>query len=215
MGKRGYACHDLMKALVLTPAPLHDTPMSAPRSRDDQGSREQEILAAAAVLFSQNGYSGTTVRDIGQRVGLLGGSLYHYIRSKEALFVKLHERALQEAEDRIRAALQGIDDPWLRLATACRTLLDIQLDPQSLTMPLMNDFRAVPPDVRAQLIVKRDAFEQLFKGLVIDLPLTDDVDRDVYRLLLLTLLNNSSIWFRPGKRTVDEIAGQIMLLFQR
>jgi AcrR family transcriptional regulator len=189
--------------------------MSAPRSREDQSSREQEILAAAAVLFSQNGYSGTTVRDIGQRVGLLGGSLYHYIRSKEALFVKLHERALQEAEDRIRAALVGVDDPWLRLATACRTLLDIQLDPQSLTMPLMNDFRAVPPEVRAQLIVKRDAFEHLFKTLVADLPLAENIDRDVYRLLLLTLLNNSSIWFRPGKRSVEEIAEQILLLFLR
>ncbi|MET0241270.1 MAG: TetR/AcrR family transcriptional regulator [Sphingobium sp.] len=189
--------------------------MNAPRSRDDQSSREQEILTAAAALFAQNGYSGTTVRDIGQRVGLLGGSLYHYIRSKEALFVKLHERALQEAEDRIRAALDGVEDPWLRLATACRTLLDIQLDPQSLTMPLMNDFRAVPPDVRAQLIVKRDGFEQLFKALVADLTLADDIDRGVYRLLLLTLLNNSSLWFRPGKLTVEEIARQIMLLFVR
>ncbi|MET0363349.1 MAG: TetR/AcrR family transcriptional regulator, partial [Sphingobium sp.] len=155
--------------------------MTAPRSRDDISGREQEILAAAALLFSQKGYSATTVRDIGQQVGLLGGSLYHYIRSKEALFVRLHERALQEAEDRIRSALDGVTDPWGRLATACHSLLEIQLDPQSLTMPLMNDFRAVPPDVREQLIVKRDAFEQLFRQLIADLPLDAGIDRTIYR----------------------------------
>ncbi|MFT3965051.1 MAG: TetR/AcrR family transcriptional regulator [Sphingobium sp.] len=188
--------------------------MSASRSRDETPGREQEILAAAAALFSQKGYSATTVRDIGQRVGLLGGSLYHYIRSKEALFVKLHEMALQKAEDRIRADLDGVADPWARVATACRTLLEIQLDPHSLTMPLMNDFRAVPPDVREQLIVKRDGFEQLFKQLVADLPLPEEVDRGVYRLLLLTILNNSSLWFRPGKLSVEEVAAQIMTLFR-
>lgn len=189
--------------------------MTPSRSRDEQPGREQEILAAAAALFAQKGYAATTVRDIGQRVGLLGGSLYHYIRSKEALFVKLHERALQEAEDRIRAALAGATDPWDRLAIACKTLLEIQLDPQSLTMPLMNDFRAVPPEVRDQLIVRRDGFEDLFRQLVDALPLDTGTDRGVYRLLLLTLLNNSSLWFRPGKLSVEAVSEQIMRLFRR
>jgi AcrR family transcriptional regulator len=189
--------------------------MAGSRTRNDQSSREQEILASAAAIFAEKGYRATTMRDIGQRVGLLGGSLYHYIRSKEALFVKLHERALQEAEDRIRAALDGVSGPWERLAVACRTLLAIQLDPQSLTMPLMNDFRAVPADVRAQLIVKRDDFEQLFKQLVADLPLDCAIDRGVYRLSLLTLINNCSLWFRPGKLAVDDLAVQILQLFRR
>lgn len=189
--------------------------MSASRSRDEKPGREQEILAAAAMLFAQKGYSATTVRDIGQHVGLLGGSLYHYIRSKEALFVKLHETALQAAEDKIRAALEGLVDPWERLSAACRTLLEIQLAPDSLTMPLMNDFRAVPSDVRQQLIVKRDSFEMVFKKLVADLPLEDGIDPGVYRLLLLTLLNNSSLWFRSDKLTVSEVSAQIMTLFRR
>ncbi|MGG2334372.1 hypothetical protein, partial [Salmonella enterica] len=75
------------------------------------------------------------------------------------------------AEQRIRAAIAGLTDPAARLATACRTLLAIQLDPTSLTMPLMNDFRAVPEAVRVQLVERRDRFEALFGDLVAAIPL--------------------------------------------
>ena len=73
--------------------------------------RHRDILEAAAGLFAERGYAATSVRDIGERVGLLGGSLYHYIKSKEALFVRIHDMALQVAEDRIRAAIAGVADP--------------------------------------------------------------------------------------------------------
>ncbi|WP_232492376.1 TetR/AcrR family transcriptional regulator [Novosphingobium kaempferiae] len=176
-------------------------------------TREEEVLAAAAGLFAERGYAATSMRDIGERVGLLGGSLYHYIKSKDALFVRIHDRALQAAEDRIRAAITGIDDPALRLATACRVLLAIQLDPASLTMPLMHDFRAVPEVVRAQLVERRDAFERLFVDLVEAAPPPAGVDPAIYRILLLTTLNSASDWYRPGRLTLDQVAEQILRVY--
>src|SRR6476660_6492476 len=58
--------------------------------------REEEILSAAARIFREKGYHGTSVRDIAESVGLLKGSLYHYIRSKEELLARLFEGALEE-----------------------------------------------------------------------------------------------------------------------
>ena len=63
----------------------------------DLSERHRDILEAAATLFAERGYAATSVRDIGEKVGLLGGSLYHYIKSKEALFVRIHDMALQVA----------------------------------------------------------------------------------------------------------------------
>jgi len=175
--------------------------------------REEEVLAAAAALFAARGFAATSIRDIGERVGLLGGSLYHYIKSKDALFIRIHDRALQSAEDRIHAAIAGLEDPSQALATACRVLLEIQLDPASLTMPLMNDFRAVPESVRVQLVERRDAFEQVFADLVEAAPLPAGVDRVVYRILLLTTLNTASTWYRPGRLSLDEVARQILRVY--
>src|SRR5262245_5537047 len=121
--------------------------------KDEINDRHREILEAAATLFAERGYAATSVRDIGERVGLLGGSLYYYIKSKEALFVKVHDTALQVAENRLCAAIAKTKGPWERLTVACVTMLEIQLDPNSLTMPLMNDFQSVPMEVRQKLVM--------------------------------------------------------------
>lgn len=180
----------------------------------ETSERYQEILEAAAALFAERGYAATSVRDIGERVGLLGGSLYHYIKSKEALFVKIHDTALEVAAERVRQAIDGLCDPWEKLEAACVRMLEIQLDPHSLTMPLMNDFQSTPLEVRERLVARRDIFEKIFRDLVDELPLDPAIDRGVYRLLLLTLLNNISGWYRQGGMTPAEIGRQIMLVFR-
>jgi len=177
-------------------------------------SREEKILTAAAALFAERGYAATSIRDIGEKVGLLGGSLYHYIKSKDALFIRVHDDALRGAEGAIRSAIAPITDPARRLETACRVLIAIQLDPASLTLPLMNDFRAVPATVRAKLIERRDAFETLFAQLVEAAPLPAHIDRALYRILLLTTINSAGNWYRPGRLSLDEVTRQILAIYQ-
>lgn len=47
----------------------------------------QKLLESARVLFSENGYKGTSVRSINRRVGLADGILYHYFPGgKKELF---------------------------------------------------------------------------------------------------------------------------------
>jgi AcrR family transcriptional regulator len=181
---------------------------------EEVSDRYRDILEAAAALFAERGYLGASIRDIGERVGLLGGSLYHHIKSKEALFIRIHDLALDAAAERIMAAADQHSDPWRRLEAACVTMLEVQLDPRSITMPLMNDFRSVPPEVRTHLVAKRDQFEQLFVRMVDDLPLDPGIDRRVYRLSLLTLLNNVSLWYRPGRLSPADIGGQIVRIFR-
>lgn len=154
------------------------------------------------------------MRDIGEQAGVMGGSLYHHIRSKDALFVELHNAALDDAARRIARHVATRSDPWEKLHAACAALLEIQLDPESLTLPMMNDFREVPPAVRQQLIARRDAFEDQFRELVEALPLAPEFDRAIYRNLLLSQLNSVSDWYRPGRLSRDEIATQILAIFK-
>jgi AcrR family transcriptional regulator len=189
--------------------------MSKQATRDDGvRSRRDEILAVAAQLFARKGYRGTSMRDIGEASGVLGGSLYHHIKSKDALFVELHNGALDAAEARIAAAVADVADPWDRLEAACVALLEVQLAPDSLTTPMMNDFREVPDAVRAQLVARRDRFEGLFRVIVADLPLPAGIDRSIYRNLLLSQLNAAADWFRPGRLGPRDIAMQVARIFR-
>jgi len=181
---------------------------------EDGSSRRRQILEIAARLFARKGYRGASMRDIGEQAGVLGGSLYHHIKSKDALFVELHDAALDAAQQRIEQAMAGVADPWDKLEAACATLLAIQLAPDSITMPMMNDFREVPDAVRGQLIARRDRFEDMFRALVAALPLPPHIDRSIYRNLLLTQLNSAADWYRPGRLSPQQIAAQIVAVFR-
>ena len=47
--------------------------------------RRELIVATAAEMFARKGIRSTTVREIGDAVGVLSGSLYHYFTSKDEI----------------------------------------------------------------------------------------------------------------------------------
>jgi AcrR family transcriptional regulator len=72
--------------------------------------RWAEVVRAAVEVFDERGYQAATLGDIAARVGLLKGSLYYYIDSKEDLLYaalrRAHERGLSFAqEDNATSAL--------------------------------------------------------------------------------------------------------------
>ncbi|MGD8736599.1 MAG: helix-turn-helix domain-containing protein [Anaerolineae bacterium] len=54
--------------------------------------REQRILDAAAVVFAQNGYHQTTIREIAQRADVADGTIYNYFDSKFDLLLAIMAR---------------------------------------------------------------------------------------------------------------------------
>ena len=62
--------------------------MARPRSAGFDGQREQ-ILAAAAALFAQRGYAGTSMNDLAAACGVSKATLYHYVRDKQQLLAQI------------------------------------------------------------------------------------------------------------------------------
>jgi AcrR family transcriptional regulator len=61
-------------------------------SLSGRARRRDEILAAAAGLFADEGYRNTSMREVAAASGILAGSLYHHFPSKEAIAVELVEQ---------------------------------------------------------------------------------------------------------------------------
>jgi AcrR family transcriptional regulator len=57
--------------------------------RRRKAERPQEILEAAFVEFSRNGYAMTTLDQIAERAGVTKGTIYVYFESKEHLFISM------------------------------------------------------------------------------------------------------------------------------
>jgi len=54
-------------------------------------AKRAEILDAAIDVIARDGYSGATVRQLGESVGLSQNGLLHYFGSKDALFTRILE----------------------------------------------------------------------------------------------------------------------------
>jgi AcrR family transcriptional regulator len=61
---------------------------------DRTARREREIIDAAAKLFSERGYSSTTIRDIGAEAGLNHATTNYYFRGKAAVLFAIYQEAL-------------------------------------------------------------------------------------------------------------------------
>jgi TetR/AcrR family transcriptional regulator, cholesterol catabolism regulator len=87
-------------------------------------SRWSEILAAAGEEFRDRGYENATLEGIGARVGILKGSIYNYVASKEELLLAVVEQPAKQllAElDRLR------NDDGQSVAIRLRELVRMQV----------------------------------------------------------------------------------------
>jgi AcrR family transcriptional regulator len=73
-------------------------------------ARRDEILAAAAVLFARKGIRATTVREIGDAVGVLSGSLYYHFDSKDTMAKEILMDFLTAIQKRYATVLAGATD---------------------------------------------------------------------------------------------------------
>ncbi|NIA13632.1 MAG: TetR family transcriptional regulator [Nitrospiraceae bacterium] len=71
---------------------------------------ELRLMRSALLLFSERGYTGTSIREIIEGAGVTRPVLYYYFKNKEDLFCQLVESsfaALSEEMDEILAATSG------------------------------------------------------------------------------------------------------------
>ena len=116
--------------------------MARPKNADGQRTR-QAILDAALELFADNGYFGTSLRDVAAAVGVRESALYNYFKSKEALFDALI-LAHEHTKTQRLASLAGdgpIADARVLLERIALSSIESFLDPreQMLFRLLMSD----------------------------------------------------------------------------
>ena len=184
-------------------------------SRGDSGAgsvqRIDQILNAAAELFSVRGYNGTSIRDIAKQVGLLPGSVYHYFPSKEDLFVSLNHIGFNNIIEKVEQAVKGSSEPWQRLELACVAHIELLIAGDGIDRVTGSSlFFYHEQRLMRRLKGDRDRYEGIFARLVANLDLAASADRSLFRMLLLGVLNWTRVWYGLGKKTPKEIAHEFI-----
>jgi AcrR family transcriptional regulator len=115
--------------------------MGRPLRADGRQTR-QAILDAALDLFAENGYFGTSLREIARAVGVRESAFYNYFPGKEALFHALIAAGKESHLEQLAPLLEGpADDPRAVLEQLAAKTLDAFSAPrqQKLFRVLMSD----------------------------------------------------------------------------
>ena len=137
--------------------------------------RDNEVLAAAGKVFYERGYANATVQDVADELGILKGSLYHYIDNKEdllyRLFVEIHEDGVELILDPVREAkaLSALE----RLELFVHLQARFNLEHLTRIAVYHNDFDRLGPARRANLLERRQDHEGMF------IELLREVEREV------------------------------------
>jgi TetR/AcrR family transcriptional regulator, cholesterol catabolism regulator len=67
--------------------------------------RDRDVTNAAVEIFYERGYADATVQDIADELGILKGSLYHYIETKEDLLFQL----IEEVHAQVQRILEEVE----------------------------------------------------------------------------------------------------------
>lgn len=104
---------------------------AAPRKRPAQrrsAETVERILDAAARLFDERGYRGTTTNHVAVAAEVSVGSLYQYFPNKDALLVALAERHLAEAAAAFGARLADLAERAPPIEEVTRSLVELALE---------------------------------------------------------------------------------------
>ncbi|RMF11158.1 MAG: TetR/AcrR family transcriptional regulator [Alphaproteobacteria bacterium] len=187
-----------------------------PTTHSRPDNRRRQLLDAAARRFAAQGYVGTSIRDIAADVGMLPGSIYYHFKSKEDLMLAVHGEGVRHIFEAVHDALESATDrPWDRLEAAAVAHLKALCEDNQYAMIVTPEFlRGFEQPLRSEIIAQRDEYEALFRSLLNDLPLPDDVDRSLLRLSLFGALNWVTTWYQPGGDSLEDIARGIIGLYR-
>ncbi len=106
------------------PKPLR--PRNAPQhpAKSKPGTRLEEVLQSAANIFFAKGFHATTIEDVARDVGILKGSLYYYIKSKDDLLFRLLLAGVEDGDAYIARHIDPEGDPVEQLERAIRAQID-------------------------------------------------------------------------------------------
>lgn len=164
--------------------------------------RRQELIDAAAKIFQDKGYEAASIQDVADALGILKGSVYYYIDSKEdllfAAILEVHESALANIDK-----LRMLDEDPL---TLIRLFIESHVKHVSANFVkatvFFHDFRSLDPARHEYIVKERDSYDLLLRDLIArgqrEGVICPDIDPKIATMAMLGMMNWTYQWYKVG-----------------
>ncbi|TML22623.1 MAG: TetR/AcrR family transcriptional regulator [Actinobacteria bacterium] len=171
-------------------------------------TRRDDLTRAAARLFAERGFHGTSMGDLAEALGVQKGSLYSHTGSKQQLLFE----TMRAGADAFHAALDAVPEDASaveRIRLALRGHLRVVVEQLDVATVFTREWRYLDDTYRAEIVAERRRYEERFRALfregVEAGELRPDLDAATAALLVLSAANWAYTWLTPERET-DELA---------
>jgi AcrR family transcriptional regulator len=199
------------------PAPglQNTTEMARKRAPGFEAQRE-DILAAAARLFAQQGFSATSMNQVAEACGVAKPTLYHYFQDKQELLAQIcdsHVHALLALVDEVKADRL---EPETQVRALIERFTQAYADAHDEHRVLTSEIRFLADTERERLLdVERRVVAEFASALCRVRPELQEARlHKPLTMLLFGMINWTFTWLRPeGDLSHEALAGLVSDLF--
>lgn len=167
-----------------------------------RSARRAEVTRAAARLFSERGYHGTSMQHLGDALGIQRGSLYAHIGSKEELLFDVVDEGAERFLERADATVKMEIVASLKLRRFLVGHVETAIEHLDAATVFLNEWRYLSEPRRAAIRAKRDRYEAMVKQILDEGigagEFRADADVSFAARLVLSAGNWTYTWYRPG-----------------
>lgn len=186
----------------------------AKRGRPRRGpdpARFAEIVEAAADIILEKGYSATSIQDIADSVGILKGSLYHYVRSKEDFLFKIIKDVFDQANAEILELTEQDVAPLERLALFVRAHVTFAAQHLTAYTIQLREFNKLSEERQEAIRQGGATYIGALRVILEDGQaagaIDPNLDTRLSSIIITGELSSMTRWYRPGgTHTPDQLA---------
>ena len=113
--------------------------------------QKDRMLRAAAQCFNQKGFSGTSLKDVADVLGLTDAALYYYVRNKEELVYLCYVRAADVGREAMESARADGQDGMDTVIRYLRYHIELMVGERG-PIAIMSEIPSLKPSHREQVL---------------------------------------------------------------
>ena len=164
--------------------------------------RRQELIDVAARVFEVRGYEAASIQDIADALGILKGSVYYYIDTKQELLFAVLQEMHEAASGKIKTLKNFSSDPLVLIRMFVEGQFLFLANNLVEVTVFFQDFGSLDEARREQIVGQRDKYDRFLRELIAtgqqEGSICQHIDPKTATFAILGMINWSYQWYRVG-----------------
>ncbi len=179
--------------------------------------QKDRMLRAAAKCFNEKGYSGSSLKDVANVLGLTDAALYYYVRNKEELVYLCYVRAAEVGREAMTRAVDEGRDGMDTVLRYLRYHIEIMVGDRG-PIAIMSEIPSLKPAHRDEVLeLSRQhsaQFEQILRAGIVDGSISP-CDVRMTGNAIMGSINWIPKWYHGDAATGEKVAAEFPVILAK